>query len=432
MHVTPEPADDKTDDASEGPEGGGIDDPVEGSSSEPAAVGQTVTKTRRRGRTIGAWVALVVACVLAITSVVAVYARNQLLDTDTFVATMAPLASDPAVQAAVATRVSDRLVAQTDVEQRIKNALPPRADFLANPITSTVHSATYAITLKVVQSSRFQQLWELALRKAHTQVVNLLTGSSQGALSASNGQVTVDLAQVEAQAKQQLAANGLTVFNKVPTYTGAPFVLFHSAQLVRLQRLTKLLNQLVVLLPILALLLFALSVVLARDRRKGLVHVAAGLAVSMAILLVGANVGRNQYLNSLIAGQSRPATAAVIDTVDAMLLDTVRTVLIVAAVVAIVAFALGTAPVRRLLADRTAPRWLISGRVHDTVAAHRRAFQWGVLVLGLVVLVVWNQPTAKAAVIGVLITLLVVILVGLYGRSRPAVDTGLPPGAPSS
>jgi len=56
--------------------------------------------------------------------------------------------------------------ARTDVEERIKNALPARAGFLANPITGAVHTATYQITLKLVQSQQFQHCgsWPCASR----------------------------------------------------------------------------------------------------------------------------------------------------------------------------------------------------------------------------------------------------------------------------
>jgi hypothetical protein len=392
---------------------------------ELAASEQAPAKAKRRrsrSRTIWSWVFLALACLLAITSVVVVYARNELLNTDTFVSTLAPLASDPAVQTSVATKVSNSLVAQTNIERRIKDALPARAGFLANPIASTVKSTTYNITLKLVQSSQFQHLWEQSLRNSHKQLDNLLTGSNQGPFSAANGQVTVDLSKVEAAAKQQLASRGLSVFNKVPQYHGAPFVLFESKQLLKLQRMVKLLDSLAFVLPIVALVLFALSVMLSRDRRKGLVHAAAGLAVSMALLLTAANVGRNQYLASLLPGQSKRATAAVIDTVDAVLLESVRTILIVAAVVALVAFAVGLGPVKRWMADRKEPAWMTNGPVHDFVVAYRKAFQWGVLVLGLVVLVVWNQPTVKVAVIVALLSFLLVILVGIYGRGTPSIE----------
>ena len=394
----------------------------------------TAKPKKRRGRTIASWVLIVLACLLAVLSVVVVYARNELLDTDTFVSTVAPLAKDKAIQTTVATKVSENLVARTDLQQRVQNALPEKAGFLANPISGAVKTATYQITLNLVQSPRFQTLWEQALRRSHEQVDNLLLGNKVGALQSTNGEVTVDLSQVENAVKQQLSARGLSVFNKVPNYTGAPFVLFQSDQLAKLQRWVKFLNRLVVVLPIVSILVFAGAVVLARDRRRGLVHAASGLAVSMAILLIAANVGRNQYLSSLRPNQSRAANAAVIDTVDAALLDTVRTVLIVAAIVAIVAFVVGLGPVRRWMHERKAPSWLSSGPVHDTVAAHRRAFQWGVLVLGLVVLVIWNQPTVMVALIIVLVTLFVVMLVGLYGAKRtntggpPAGATGVGPG----
>jgi len=400
----------------------------------------TTTPKRRRGRTIGSWVLIVLACLLAVLSVVVVYARNELLNTDTFVATVAPLAKDHAVQTAVATRVSDNLVARTDVEQRVKNALPARAGFLANPITGAVHSATYSITLRLVQSQRFQHLWEQALRQSHEQVDNLLLGNKVGALQSTNGKVTVDLTQVEKAAKEQLAARGLSVFDKVPNYTGNPFVLFQSDQLAKLQRWIRFLNHLALVLPIVSILVFAGAVLLARDRRRGLVHAASGLAVSMAILLIAANVGRNQYLATLSPRQSKAATTAVIDTVDASLLDSVRTVLVLAAVVALVAFVVGLGPVRRWWSNRTTPAWLTSGPVHDVVAAHRRAFQWVVAALGLVVLVLWNQPTVKVALIVVLVTLFFVIVVGVYGRTTadagptppddgPPGDTGVPTGA---
>ena len=380
----------------------------------------TTRPKKRRGRTIASWVLIVIACLLAILSVVVVYARNELLNTDTFVATVAPLAKDKAVQTTVATKVSDNLLASSDLEQRVKNALPAKADFLANPIAGAVHTATYNITLQLVQSERFQKLWEQALRQSHTQLNNLLLGNKVGAFQSTNGEVTVNLSQVEAAAKQELSSRGLSVVNKIPDYTGAPFVLFQSDQLAKLQRWVRFLNHLALVLPIVAILLFAGAVLLAKDRRRGLVHASSGLAVSMAVLLIAAKVGRNQYLSSLHPNQSKAANAAIIDTVDAALLDSIRTVLVVAAVVAVIAFAVGLGPIRRWLEERDKPSWLTGRPVHDTVAAHRKAFQWLVLVLGLVVLVLWNQPTVLVALIIVLVTLFVVMLVGLYAGRRPS------------
>jgi hypothetical protein len=112
-----------------------------------------------RWKRIAAWVLVVVACILSVLSVVAVFARNQLLNTDTYVNTVAPLASNPAIQTQIAKQVSENLISRTNVETRVKDALPPKAGFLATPVTSGLESVTNELALKAVQSEQFSELW---------------------------------------------------------------------------------------------------------------------------------------------------------------------------------------------------------------------------------------------------------------------------------
>jgi hypothetical protein len=60
----------------------------------------------RRWRPVVATLLIVVGCVLAPLSVVAVWTRSQVTDTDRYVATVAPLARDPAIQQAIADQVT--------------------------------------------------------------------------------------------------------------------------------------------------------------------------------------------------------------------------------------------------------------------------------------------------------------------------------------
>jgi hypothetical protein len=320
--------------------------------------------------------------------------------------------------------VSQKLIAEADLQQRVKSALPRKASFLASPITSGVESLTDQIALSFVQSSQFQRFWVAANRASHKQMVALLTGSTEGALQAANGEVTVDLTKVEAQVKKQLDARGITVFNKVPTIDGPKLVLLRSTQLAKAQRLTRALNRLAIVLPIVTLLLFAAAIVLLADRRRGLVRAAAGLALSMALVLVVAAVARNQYLSSLLPGQSKAAAAAVLDTIAALLIDSVRTIMYVAAAVALVAFAIGNRWLRLQARRIRVPTWLVDGPVPAFVGLHRRGLQWSVLGVGLFILVVWTNPTTLVAVVVILVTLAVVGLVGILaghrGGSRPA------------
>lgn len=379
-----------------------------------------------RWRRISSWVLVVLACLLAVVSVVVVFARNQLLNTDSYVSTVAPLATDPAIQTQVATRVSQELIARTDLSQRVKGALPDKAGFLVTPITDGVQSATYSVTLKLVQSPKFEQLWVAANRASHKQLVAVLTGSTQGAVSTKGGKITIDLGQVELMAKKELDAKGITVFDKVPAVKGLNYVLFQSNDLVRIQRLVKFLNKLAVVLPIVTLLCFAGAIVLTRDRRRGLVRATAGLALSMALILVLIAVGRNQYIAGLHPPQSPDAAAAVIDTVTATLRDTVRIILVVSALVAIGGMIAGNAWMRTKLGDIRKPGWVTGGPVQGFVALHRKALQWAVLALGLLILVIWSDPTTLVAVIVVVVALVVVGLLGLFaGRGpRPAAVAG--------
>ncbi|MGA8725372.1 MAG: hypothetical protein WB565_10020 [Acidimicrobiales bacterium] len=382
----------------------------------------------RRWKRITSWSLLVLACLLAVLSVVVVFARNQLLNTDAYVNTMAPLASDPVIQTQIATRVSQELIARTDLNQQLKDALPQKADFLVTPVASEVKNAAYSITLKAVQSPQFEKLWVGLNRTAHKQLVNVLTGSTQGAVSTSNGKVTIDLSQVEQTAKKDLDAKGITVFDKVPAVKALNYVLFQSEDLVKIQGLVNFLDKLAIALPIVALLLFAVSIVLSHNRRRGLVRAATGLALSMAIVLVATALVRNQYLSGVRPPSSPEAQAVVLDTVTATLRNTLRLILLLAAITAIVGVLAGNRWVRTKLSSRQMPSWMTGGPTHDFVARHRKALQWVVLTIGLLVLVIWNNPTTLVAVVVVVITLAAVGLVGLWaGRSyRPTASSPKP------
>ena len=74
-----------------------------------------------RGRgSVGArswqFVLIVVGCVLAPLAGVAVWARNQVTNTDRYVRTVAPLAADPAIQAAVADQITAQVFSYLDVQ----------------------------------------------------------------------------------------------------------------------------------------------------------------------------------------------------------------------------------------------------------------------------------------------------------------------------
>ena len=70
-------------------------------------------------------VLIVLSCILVPLSVVAVWAHNQVLDTDEYVATVAPLARNDEIANAISVRVTNTLFDNVDVEATAERRASP-------------------------------------------------------------------------------------------------------------------------------------------------------------------------------------------------------------------------------------------------------------------------------------------------------------------
>jgi hypothetical protein len=345
---------------------------------------------RRRLRSVASWMVLVLACILAVTSVLVVFVRNQALDTDAYIATVQPLASDPAVQSAVANAVSARLVDSINLNQKVASVLPAAAGFLATPLSVGLKAAVQQTSLAFVQSEAFRSLWTTINRGAHQQLVALLTGSSSGPVSTAQGEVKLDLGEVVDRVQQELDANGITVFDELAP-SGAPqFVLLKSTQLERLQGLIRTLDRLALLLPIVTIVLFAVAVWLQADRRRGFVRAAIGLSIAMAGLLAAFAIGRHQYLGAMSGLTPHPAAAATYDIITSGPLAAVRTILAVAVLAALIGAGMGNRVIRSRAQARWPTRWR-AGQFHRLWSAAARPVELALFGIGMLVMVIWND-----------------------------------------
>ena len=148
--------------------------PVEGTD----AASPPPRESRRRGRTVAAVVLVVVALLLAPVAVISAWARIQLVDTDQFVATFAPLAEEPAVQSYIGDQVTAAIEEQVDIPTLTSDLfdglkqldLPPRAEqalgLLEAPATQGLQSLVSGIVDRLVESPAFAD--DLA-RGAHSE-----------------------------------------------------------------------------------------------------------------------------------------------------------------------------------------------------------------------------------------------------------------------
>jgi hypothetical protein len=285
-------------------------------------------------------------------------------------------------------------------------------------IHSTVH--------KIVTGPRFASTWIQVNTVAHQTLVNVLSGRGT-TVKVVNNQVTIDLAPFINIVKQDLASRGFTLVNKLPPIH-VQLALFSAKDLSKAQTLYRLINDLKIVLPILALVLIALGVLVARRHRRALIGAGLGFAASMLVLAIGLAIARTIYLNS-VPPSTLPADAAAVlfDTFVRFIKTALRTLLVVGLVVAAAAYLSG--PGATAVATRGAFRsgftWIRSrgerhgvstGPVGEWTYAHRHALRIGAVGLFALIFVFWGHPTAAVVILLVVLLLIVLALIELIGR----------------
>ena len=388
---------------------------------------------RQRWRTIVATLLIVVACVLAPLSVVAIWTRNQVTNTDRYVATVTPLASDPAIQNAIADQITAQVFTYIDIKGLTTQAVdalagrglsPEVASQLqgfAVPIANGVQSFTRSQVGKVVASDAFADAWVQANRVAHEALVKALTGEGGGAVTVENDTVSLNLSAFIQTVKQRLIESGFALAARIPE-VNASFVLFQSADITRARNAFNLLNTLGIWLPIITLVLLVIGVYVAKGHRRALVGAAVGVAIGMVVLALGLTVFRAIYLDAVPAAVLPHDAAAVLyDTIVRFLRLGLRTILVLALVVAAGAFLTGQSitAVRTRQGLTSAIGWRQgsaeqagwrTGPVGTWVSDHKRALRIGAVAAAALALVFWGRPTGKV-VIGLAVALLVALAV---------------------
>jgi hypothetical protein len=372
-------------------------------------------REHHRLRTTGAVLLIVIASVLSLLAVLSVWARDELTDTNRFVATMAPLAHDPRVQAAVSDRVTTAVVQQINVPALVnqlsqaaaQNGVPPAAanliKGLSGPIGSGLTSLVGGAVDKIVTSDAFATIWANAIRAAHSSMEKALTGEGGGTVQLTNNEVTIDLGPVIDQVKAQLVNSGFALAANIPT-VHTQFTVFASPEIGKIRTYFRLLQLLGNWLPLIAVLVAAGGVYLASNRRRALIGAALGVAAAMLLLGVVLTVFRSYFLDQLPADASPSAAGAVFDALVHFLRQAVRSVGVLAVLVALGAFFLG--PSRVATTVRTAGSTGIggvrsvaesvgfrAGPVEPFVRRHKHWIGIAILLIASAIFVTVDHPT---------------------------------------
>jgi hypothetical protein len=304
-------------------------------------VADAVAKTGKRRRALPI-ILIVLATIIGITSVMGLWAKRQLLETDTWATTSEQLIQRPEVQAALSTFIVTTIYDNVDVEKVLAERLPPQAAVLAGPVAGALRGAAQDVALKALQEPRVQQLWVDATKNAQSRLINLIEDNGQFT-SNTNGTVTLDLKSLLETITAELGI-GSKLVAKLPAEASS-IEIMRSDELSAAQTGVNLLRIGAYVLTALTLLIYAAAIYLARDRRRETLRsVGISFVVIGVVVLFARKAGGNAVVGSLSgAASSDDAVRAVFEVGTSLLQETAQSIVAYGIVILLAAWLAGPA-----------------------------------------------------------------------------------------
>jgi hypothetical protein len=277
---------------------------------------QSVEKQRAHHKLVIA--ILVLATLLGLISVLSIWVKRQALEGGTWTNTSTKLLENEEVKEALSAYLVETLYENVDVQGELAGALPPAAQPLAGPAAAGLRQLAGELASEALTRPRVQALWSEANRNAHALFLEAIEGGGT-TLSTEGGAVALDLGAIVDRLGAQL---GVDVADKLPP-DAARIQLLESDQLSTAQDAVNALKGLSLILPLIALALYALAVFLARGWRREAVR-AWGISWMLigVLVLVLRSVAGEALVESLAGSESvEPAVGAVWDIGTSLLRD---------------------------------------------------------------------------------------------------------------
>ncbi|MBM7505615.1 hypothetical protein ACFPER_00760 [Agromyces aurantiacus] len=421
----------------------------EAKTTDAAAAGTAtsvaVRPKRHRGRTVAAVALVLVGLLLAPVALISAWARLQLVDTDRFVATFAPLAEDSDVQAFISDQVTAAIEEKVDIPGLTKDVfdgirsldLPPRAEdalgLLEAPAAQGLQTLVAGVVDRIVTSDAFADIWTAALRASHKQFTAALQGDPDAMLAiGSNGTLSLQLGPIIEEVKQRLEDQGIGFASAIPVIERS-VVIAKADSLTLVQTVYTLAVAVGTWLPFIVLLLLAAGVLVAKRRSAALVWTAGGLALTMILTLAGFGTGKLFFVGSVSPSIMPAATAeSIYGGLTELMVSTIAAFIVLSISVALIAWLSGPwRPARtvRGLADsgfgavrRAAEgHGITTGRFGEGLHRYRVAVYAAIAVIAALVLLASRPLQVSTVAWTVVLALLAVLVVELLRRPGAAV-----------
>lgn len=263
-------------------------------------------KPASRGRRIAVWTLIVLGGLVVLIGSLTLWARRQLLDTETWVKSSSAMLEDDEIRQAVSTYAVDSLFANVDVGEQLQAQLPDQASALAGPGSAALYEVALRTTEAVLSSPQAATLWEELNRRAHARLLDILEGNEGGRITTAGGEVVLDLSPLVTRVGERLGVEA-----QLPPDAGQVTIM-RSDQLEAAQRSVKILKALSAFIGLVAVGLFGLAVYLAKGfRRRAIAGSALAVIVAALLVLVARRIVGNAVIDALVSAEPiKPSAAA--------------------------------------------------------------------------------------------------------------------------
>ncbi|WP_404432267.1 hypothetical protein LG299_16630 [Microbacterium lacus] len=404
--------------------------------AENARLTEPTTKSpdrsgRGRWRAIVSALVIVIAAILVPVSIVSAWARVQLVEEDAFVATLAPLVDDPAVQALIIDEATGAINAQVDFDQLTANVfdgiselgLPPRAEaalgLLQAPAADGLRGLVDQTVTRVVESDAFSDVWATTTRAAHRALTTAATSDGGGLVVRTEDGVGIQLGAVVERVKSNLTDRGLGVAQLIPAVDRV-IIIGEGNNLALIRTGYALASAVGWWLPVITLALFGLGILIARRRSTAVLGTGLGLAVGAGALAATLSIGAAAA--GIVAGDLG-ISASALDVIYAQLVgamqQTALVVMLLGVLVAVIGWLMGgSSPARgvRTATDslNDSARSQLAARGVNTGGFGAWLGRYRVLVRTLVAVlaVLWLFAMRPISIGDIVLVLIVALLVG--------------------
>ena len=289
---------------------------------------------KHTGKRIAVALLIVLGCIALALANISNWARDTLIDTNVWVATIGPLSQNPVIVEAFSDAIVEGVSEELGITPLERPSLLVLLGILDQPLVEKVQELISEAISTVILSDEFNEVWVRAIEIIHGSLVNVFSGDNPF-IYAENGIVYLDFGELLDEILNMLGLMNISLFE--PGSDAMKFALVESDSLAEMQRVLRMIDRIAFLSFIITIFCFGGAVALSRWRRRTVNAMGIGIAVVMLISLFLFSMGESYILASIVDQAFNDLASEVFRSITAGLIAQTVLLMILGVIVAIIA-----------------------------------------------------------------------------------------------